>query len=217
MEERKVYYHNLGKEWPICKEFHDIEESYDYDARNVPDEDYPKLIEQFKGFVKAAPRFLEPYLWLEVMYDRDRKRRSSEAILKKATLKAFQMVMGKERKWPDECSWGDLNNRVLIRIFLREAESLWHVGQMDRSALKEALIIYLNLLKSNPYDNPCARFYALAILEGISNDDFHDKFTDYDVHGDYFKEGVFEWFEKQGTKHKELAWWFEYAQTAGLL
>lgn len=218
MEEQKVYYHNLGAEWPVCEKFYYLGERYDHDPCNVPDEDYPTIIEQLKGFVKDAPRYLEPYLWLEVIYDRSRKRRSSEAIFKKATAKAFQMVMGREKRWPDEMSWGDMNNRVLIRIFIRKADELWHMGRGNSACLQEAYTIYLNLLKSNRYDNPCSRLYVLAILEGMSSDEFHERFMDYDEYGDYcYTDEVFDWFKANGRKYEAMKWWFEYADKSGLL
>lgn len=216
--ERKIYYHDLSQEQSTCGAFYDLSEQYDHDAHNVADQDVPAVIEQLKGFVKVSPRFLEPYLWLEEIYSRNRHRTSEKAIFKKACAKAFQMVLGKEQKWPDEMSWGSLDNRTLIRIFLRKAEGFWHMGQSDQLLLDQALAIYLNLLNSNPYDQPCVRIFALAILEGISNHDFYSQFMDYDEYGDYgLSDHAFEWFEQQGPKQAALASWFDYAKREQLL
>lgn len=128
------------------------------------------------------------------------------------------MVLGKENKWLDEMSWGSLDNRTLIRIFLRKAEELWHRGQSKQLLLKQAQTIYLNLLYSDPSDKPCARIFALAILEGISNHDFYSKFMDYDEYGDYgLSDEAFEWFEQQGPKYKALGSWFKYAAKEGII
>lgn len=208
--ERKIYYHDLSREQAVCDKFYNLSEQHDYEAYNIADEDVPGVIEQLKGFVKEAPRFLESYLWLEELYSRNRRRRSEQAIFKKACAKAFQMVLGKENKWPDEMSWGSMDNRTLIRIFLRRAEELWHRGQGDQLLLKQAKTIYLNLLHSDPNDQPCTRIFALAILEGISNHDFYSRFMDFDEYGDYgLKDEVFEWFEQEGTKHADLKPWFK--------
>lgn len=206
--ERKIYYHDLSREQAICSRFYYLSEQYDHEAYNIADEDTPPVIEQLKGFIKAAPRFLEPYLWLEELYSRNRRRRSEEAIFKKAYAKALKMVLGKENIWPDEMPWGSMDNRTLIRIFLRRAEEFWHRGQSDHLLFKQAQTIYLNLLHSDPTDKPCARIFALATLEGISNHDFYSRFMDYDEYGDYgLKDEVFEWFEQESKKHKELQPW----------
>lgn len=208
--ERKIYYHDLSREQAVCSEFYHLLEQHDHEALNIGDEDIPPVIEQLKGFIKVAPRYLEPYLWLEELYSRNRRRRSEEAIFKKACAKAFQMVLGKENNWPDEMPWGSLDNRALTKIFLRKAEELWHRGQSDQLLLKQAQTIYLNLLQSDSTDTPCARIFALAILEGISNHDFYSRFMDYDDYGDYgLKDEVFEWFEQEGTKYAELKPWFK--------
>jgi hypothetical protein len=218
MKKTKEYYHNLYEELPICTQFHDLEEKYDYQVFNISDADIPETRELLKSFVKKAPRFLEPYLWLERIYTRDGKRRSAEAIFKKAYSKAIQMVMGRERQWPDTLSWGSMDNRTIIRIFLRKAEESWYMGRVSQSHFQEAYTIYMNLLKSNPYDQPCVRLNVLAVLEGISSDQFDQLYTEYDKYGeDYFKPEVFDWFEKNGRKHQELKWWFEYAEREGLL
>jgi hypothetical protein len=209
--ERKIYYHDLSPERAVCDKFYELSEQNDYEAHNIAHENVPAVIEQLKGFVKTAPRFLEPYLWLEELYSHNRRRTSQEAIFKKACAKAFQMVLGKENKWPDEMSWGSMDNRTIIRIFLRRAEELWHSGQSDQLLLNQALAIYLNLLHSNPYDKPCARIFALAILEGISNHDFYSRFMNYDEYGDFcLSNEAFKWFEQEGTKHAELEPWFKY-------
>jgi hypothetical protein len=128
------------------------------------------------------------------------------------------MILGKEKKWPDELPWGSLDNRTLIRIFVRKAEDLWHIGQNDPLLLDQALTIYLNLLNSNPFDQPCARIFALAILEGISNNDFHNKFMDYNEFGDYcLKDEAFIWFEYQAPKHTVILSWLEYARSNNLI
>lgn len=64
-----------------------------------------------------------------------------------------------------------------------------------------------------PYDQPCARIFAIAILESISNNDFYDRFMDYDLYGDYeFKENAFLWFEQKGPNHTALLPWFNFAK-----
>jgi hypothetical protein len=216
--ERQVYYHDLSEERSTWNAFYELSERYDFETHNIGDEDVSNVIEQLKGFVKKSPRYLEPYIWLEEIYFRNRRKRSADAIFEKACDKAFKMVLSREKKWPDEMSWGDMENRTLIRIFLRKGERLWHLGQNDHLLLDQALNIYLNLLNSNPYDQPCARIYALAILEGISNNDFYDEFMDYDEYGDYvFVKDIFAWFEQQGPKHTALLKWFDYAKKEQLL
>src|SRR6218665_2260218 len=206
----RTYYHDLSQEQLICDEFYCLGELYDHETYNIANEDLPAIIEKLKGFVKAAPRYLEPYLWLEEIYLRNRRERSANAIFKKASAKALQMVLGKEKTWPNELPWGDLNNRTLIRILLRNAEQLWHRGQTDQQSLDQAMSIYLNLLNSNPYDQPCSRIFVLAILEGISNDEFYTKFMDYNDYGDYcLKNEVFIWFENNAPHYPELASWLK--------
>ncbi len=63
----------------------------------------------------------------------------------------------------------------------------------------------MNLLYSDPSYKPCARIFALAILEGISNHDFYSKFMDYDEYGDYgLSDEAIEGFEQQGPKYNAL-------------
>lgn len=216
--ERKIYYHDLTREHSTCIAFYELCEQYDYDVLNVEYENVSSVIERLKGFVKASPRFLDPYLWLEELYSSNRRHRSADSIFKKASDKAFIMVVGKENKWPDEMSWGSMDNRTIIRILIRRAEKLWFMGQYDQLLMDQALTIYLNLLNSNPYDQPCARIFALSILEGISNNDFYERFMDYDLYGDYeFKENAFLWFEQQAPNHTVLLPWLNFAKREQIL
>lgn len=78
--ERKIYYHDLSREQAVCGRFYNLSEQHDHEAYNIPEEDVPDVIEQLKGFVKEAPRFLDPYLWLEELDSRNLRRRSGEAV-----------------------------------------------------------------------------------------------------------------------------------------
>jgi hypothetical protein len=92
------------------------------------------------------------------------------------------------------------------------------MGQSDQLLLDQALAIYLNLLNSYHYDQPCARIFVLAIFEGICNYDFYSQFMDYAEYGDYgLSDHAFEWFEQQGPKPAALASWFDYAKKEQLL
>jgi cytochrome c-type biogenesis protein CcmH/NrfG len=88
--EKKIYYQDLSEEQTTCGEFFNLAEQYDHEAYNIGNEDLPKVIDQLKGFVKAAPRFLEPYLWLGEIYTSNRRERSADAIFKKPMLKRFK-------------------------------------------------------------------------------------------------------------------------------
>ncbi len=98
-------------------------------------------------------------------------------------------------KWPDECSWGILENRPVLRLICYKAALEHSLGN-----LKEADQLYRLLLRLNPCDNQGVRYLIAAMFAGFKPDytdelmDKGNKKQDWSELEDLLKE--------QNEKHK---------------
>ncbi|MGB9935587.1 MULTISPECIES: hypothetical protein [Thermodesulfovibrio] len=173
--------------------------------------EYYKLFDRYDGtnaksiknqlirLIQKDPYFLDSYLLLyEVLRD-EKDFEEAERVLDEAYKKAMELITDKNDKWPDILEWGWLENRHIIRTILNKAISLWENNHMD-----EALNLFRNLLKTNPYDNVGARYYILAIRMNMSLEKFEKRFD----RGGYYDNELPQWFERNYKKFPdEFDWW----------
>ena len=112
-------------------------------------------------------------------------------------------IVDKEGNWPKIMEWGWLENRHIIKIIDRWAMELWEEGNT-----KEALIIFKNLLKSNPRDNIGARYSILAIKMNL--DSSYDLQFQSSVPGFIDAGEITKWFEENSRKFSDdFDWWWK--------
>ncbi|HMK06833.1 MAG TPA: hypothetical protein VK476_04835 [Flavobacterium sp.] len=178
-------------------------EKYNYDFETVYGKRAQRNIElSLLKIISRHPDFFPAYMELVQFYrqfkDKE-KQKKADTYLEISYKMALGMVRNKRKKFPGIMSWGDVGNRQVIRALMGGAVTRWENGNTA-----EALEVFRGILKSNPGDNPGARFYLLAILEGMSWKDYEKRFEK----GEFIDPSINPWFEKNSKKHpKDFVWW----------
>ena len=146
---------------------------------------------EIKKLIKKDPDFLDTYLLLYSILQKENKLEEAELVLNDAYNRAMNLIMDKNGNWPDVLEWGWLENRHIIRTILDKAICLWCHTQVD-----EALDLFRKLLKTNPSDNVGAREYILAIRMNMSFVDFEERFNK----GGFYDQDLDYWFEENYKK-----------------
>ena len=144
--------------------------------------------------IKKDPDFLDTYLLLYSILQKENKLEEAELVLDDAYNRAINLIMDKNGNWPDVLEWGWMENRHVIRTILDKAICLWCHAQFD-----EALDLFRKLLKTNPSDNVGAREYILAIRMNMSFVDFEERFNK----GGFYDQDLDDWFEENYKKFPE--------------
>lgn len=154
---------------------------------------------KLKKLIEKDPYFLDPYLLLMEILNEEENFEQGEEVLNLAYQKAMELILDKDRNWPDILEWGWLENRHIIRTIVNKALFLWAQGENEK-----ALELLRKLLKTNPNDNVGARDYILAIRMGLSFDDFEDRFD----RGGFYDSELSDWFQENYKKFPdEFDWW----------
>ncbi|WP_457600424.1 tetratricopeptide repeat protein [Hydrogenivirga sp.] len=154
-----------------------------------------ELKEELKKLIEEDPYYLEPYVLLNEIYEIEGRVREAEEILEEAYRRALELI-SEEGKLPDRLEWKHPTNRHIINALLNMGVFYWEVGEIDR-----ALKIFKELYRMNPADEPGVRFYILALLEGMSLDEFEQVFS---RDGEYDYEDLERWFTKHAPEHPEV-------------
>ncbi len=146
-----------------------------------------------RKLIDEDPQFLDPYLDLADIFYEEEKFNQAKDLFKKAFQIAMKKIVNKEGKWPKLMEWGWLENRHIIRAIDKWAMELWWEERTD-----EALMLFRNLLKTNPNDNIGARYSLLAIRMNLSplyECEFYAEIPGFlDAHK------ISQWFEKNSKK-----------------
>jgi len=153
------------------------------------------LKKALKELIKEDPYFLEPYVLLHEIYEMEGKVKEAEEILQEAYRKAMELI-APEGKFPDRLLWKHPTNRHIIKALLNMGIFYWEVGELE-----DALKIFKDLYYMNPTDELGVRYYILAILEGMSFDEFEQVFS---RDGEYDYEDLNHWFEKHAPEHGDI-------------
>jgi len=127
------------------------------------------------------------------------KEDEAERVLDEAYRRALNLITDEKGEWPDLLEWGWFENRHIIRTLVNKGASLWDEGNAE-----EALKIFRNLLRANPYDNPGVRYYILAIRMGMSLDEFEERFEK----DGFWTSEIDKWFNANYELFpEEFEWW----------
>ena len=108
----------------------------------------------FREALRLNPGFPGSYEGLAVVA----KQKGNEAEARKLTTLAFEKVIAAYPKWPRRLSWGEIENRPVLRVI--QLQAMLHHKDGNRT---EAEQLYDLLPKLNPSDNQGIR-YLLADL-----------------------------------------------------
>ncbi|WP_456470121.1 IS1096 element passenger TnpR family protein [Caminibacter sp.] len=149
---------------------------------------------KLKNFIKRNPKCFEVYLDLYFLLLQKGEIKEAYKLLEKGYKKIDKMFIDEFGEWPDVMEWGWMENRPIIRLLVNYGIYLWKMERTD-----ESLNLFKKLLEMNPNDNPGVRYFILAIKEGMSFQEFDNKFNK----GGYYTVEIDEWFEKNYLKYKE--------------
>ena len=174
-----------------------------WDFLDAKDDNVEKNIKTLKKIIKKDPNFFDAYISLHEYYYANNDFENAVKILKSGYAKALKLVLNNGR-FPDELEWGYIENRHIIRMIFHFGMFLWEIKEQ-----KDALAVFMQLLKSNINDNIGARYAIIAMLEGFeSMGEYEEKFMSSGFGLDAM--AVEEWFTKASKKHKEvIGWWFD--------
>jgi len=168
-----------------------------YNGRNAT-----TIKKQLRGLIEKDPDFFDPYLLLHEILQDEGKFTAAERILNEAFHRAKKLITEENGQWPDKLEWVRLKNRHIIRTIIQKAISLWDQGETEI-----ALELLRNVLRTNPNDNPGARYLILGIRMNMSYSKF-DKQFDRDG---YWDSDIDIWFARNHDKFPEEFDWSEKA------
>ena len=149
---------------------------------------------KLKDLMKEDPYFLDSYSDYYQILLHENDHIEARRLINSAYSKAMELILDKNKEWPDRLEWGWLENRHIIRAILNKAIDEWSSNNNE-----VALNLFRKLLITNPRDNAGVRFYILAILMNMSFDDYEKKFNK----GGYYDDSSWKWFDKNYKKFKD--------------
>ncbi len=175
----------LDKNRNVASLYYDINESY-------TGSNFKTIKKKLENLINEDPYFLDSYLLLTFIFEDNGLIDESEKILEVAYQKALELILDKNGNWPDRLEWGWLENRHIIRTLINKGISFWKNSENEK-----ALSLFSNLLKTNPNDNGGVRYLKLGILDGLSEEEFNNKFDK----GGYWDQDIDIWFNKNKNKY----------------
>jgi len=180
----------IDKDRDISKRFFKLHENYS--KKNIEE-----TVKQLHRMIEEDPYFFDSYIFLSDIYGFSGFEEKADLLIYEAYANAMELITSGSGEWPDKLEWGWLQNRHIIRLLINVADLFWQKGENDL-----ALDIFSNLLKTNPSDNGGVRYMIQAILEGMTEKEFYNKFD----RGGYWDDEINDWFEE---KHKEYPNYFK--------
>lgn len=134
--------------------------------------------------------YIELYVGLAASY----RFNGDKYNFKKYVELGFKKLKEKFPTWPEELSWGYIDNRQFLRMINFQASLYFEEGKKNKA---EAL--YKLLLKLNPEDNQGIRYYLAGLYEGISSFKLDEMFDKSNNNRD--RNEIENLFDKQNKKH----------------
>ena len=153
------------------------------------------LKRKLKELIDRDPYFLEPYIFLNEIYEMEGKLREAEEILEEGYQRALELL-SRDGKLPERLEWKHPTNRHIIKTLIGWGTFLWEIGEIEK-----ALEVLKEVYRMNPTDEPGVRFYILAILEGMGFEEFEQTFS---KDGEYDLRDLESWFERKAKDHPEI-------------
>jgi hypothetical protein len=160
------------------------------------EKDFNFVLNYLLGLSLRAPNFILLYEYSLGMLNRLKATQEIDALknnLEQRKIAACEYVAQKDNIFNKNVVWAFHENRPLIRGLMSKADRIWESGQ-----LKEAHELFSKIYKTNKKDNVGARYSLKATAEGMSFDEFEERFTYHDEQGSYYKtDEIIRWFEKK--------------------
>lgn len=171
--------------------------------------DYYNLLESdhdtddMSALIKIDPDFYDTYLYIANDLRELGETEEAKVLENEAFARANARIENKDGNWPDQMSWGWIENRHIIRTLARGADNFWTDGELDK-----ALDIYKKLLHSNLNDNIAARYAIVGLRMGLTYDEYIKQvWPEATMPADH----IDKWFKENAPKFAEdLEEWKQY-------
>lgn len=177
--------------------FEDLMLEYDFTPEDIDNyEEFQSVLLYLLQLTDKFPDFLNPYEYILSMLSLLETSSELKELKEDAHtrwIKACERVALKENIYSQTVEWGFIENRPLIRGLFDKANLLWESGK-----IKQANQLFAKIYKTNPNDNIGARYPLKATSEGMSFEEFENRFTYTDEMGSFYKnEELSEWYEEK--------------------
>lgn len=213
----RAYEHRFGEgHYPVFEEYWQINELFLYQRLELGKDELTAIKLRLQSLIKKQPDYFDLYLLLGDVLLALGKPEQRDTLFDRGYQRALKLILDGQGQWPDRLEWAFMDNRPLIRMLSNKADLLWHIGTVDPESWRKAFGIYENLLRTNPNDNLGVRYLMLAMLEGMTPDEYGRRFTTWNEYAGEVGNGLDEpWFAANAPKHTELSWWLHHAKTHG--
>ncbi len=174
--------------------FDDLMDECDYQPELIQDKGRFNMVLQYLvSQIERSPDFLPSYEYAVGMLNRtklDKELSELRVELLEKWAGACNRIAEKENIFNKVVLWGWQENRPLIRGLFFEANRLWGEGK-----IADAHELFSKILRTNSEDNVGARYSVKATGEGMTLEEFEERFTYSDADGTYYKnEELQKWF-----------------------
>lgn len=184
------------------KDYDGLMSECDFMPQEIEDEDEFNIVFQYLvNLTIKAPDFLPPYENAFSMLDcleHDVELEELQTDLEQRLIEACERIAEKEDIFKKTVEWAWQENRPLIRGLLRKANNLWKSAQIS-----EANELFSKIYKTNENDNIGARYSVKATAEGMSYEEFEERFTFEDADGSYYNKDLSVWFGEENEMNKK--------------
>lgn len=179
------------------KDYDGLMSKYDYAPHEIEDDTEFNIVFQYlENLTRKAPEFIKPYETLLAMvsiYEPNPDLLYLKETIEGKWVKACEKIADRENIFDKKVEWGWMENRPLIRGLFHKANVLWQEGEIEK-----AHELFSKIYKTNENDNIGARYSVKATSEGMTYDEFEDRFTHTDEYGSFFKnEELWEWYGEE--------------------
>lgn len=179
------------------KEYVELMLKYDFMPEYIKDEkEFNQVFQYLVNLTVKAPNFIVVYeyaLSMLELLELNEELTELRNDLEKRKIEACEKIAEKEKLFTKTVEWGFHENRPLIRGLMCKADKLWEAGE-----LKQANELFTKIYKTNEDDNVGARYSVKATGEGMSYQEFEERFTYTDERGTYYKnEELWDWFGEE--------------------
>lgn len=166
----------------------------DFMPEYIKDENkFKQVFEYLVNLTLKAPGFIQGYeyaLSMLELFELNEDLLALQKDLEKRKIEACYKIAEKENLFTKTVEWGIHENRPLIRGLFQKANNLWKSGE-----IKQANELFTKIYNTNKNDNIGARYSIKATGEGMSFDEFEERFTITDERGSFYKnEELWEWY-----------------------
>lgn len=158
------------------RDFNKLMLQYEFAPEDILDElEFSIVFQYLLKLTTKAPDFLPSYEYTFRMIGQmvqEKELLDLEADLEQRWFNACEKIALKEDIYSKQVLWAYHENRPLIRGLFHKANKLWEAGR-----IKEAHELFCKIYKTNERDNIGARYAVKATVEGMSYEEFEDRFT----------------------------------------